>query len=523
MDAVQFSAMVAAARASLRRRAGGNPTPSVAQSTFANATWAVTADGVATAALTYTARTAASVAIPDIPVAYAVGQKLVSAALSTLSTSPGSIDNDGVDSASSTITILNTDGNPVVGFPASACVMAVTGTNNTITQPSGYTDYAGRITGSFVSTTAETKSVSWTIAGLAITETDSVTCGTPVPGAFPNEPSGFTAIAEWNNETSITAGSFTADSIPFRSLTSSSGSLGSITTTTTAIVAAAGSWTSAGLIDPASETDPASANWPQYIRLANQDAGNNGRWCLIDSMSGTTLNVTPIDGSPLVANAVPDADWTADAGWGMYEPVSSGYTGVPSIGGANVMRRFYPAGVDGGHDAGRVVATLDSTKSEVFFGGEIQHANDNTTSNNSGGNKQFFVTFGTGTERFFTNFASAENWGIYIGSTSLVTSSVPISYAAWLTHEFYVRKPSGADNDGVVRLYIEGALAVEKTDCSVGGGTFPSGNFYQAYLDMSNNGNRFPTGSDPRRIGVVSGSATSSTAWAAALYVSHPT
>jgi len=506
-----------------RRRTGllGRTSASATQSTFTSAAYTVTADGSTTDALTFTANTEAGSAAAGLPVTFTVERVFLSASLSTVSAAPGTIADDGTDAADVEVQVKDTDGYNAPGIGFAQAVLAVSGTGNTVTQPAARTDAQGRTSGSFVSTAAATKVASYTVSGLAITDTASVVVS-GTPGVWPNEPAGFTAIAEWNDDTTLSAGGFTSDGTPFRSLDSSSGSLGSITTTTSAIVAAAGSWTTAGLLDPATDPD----NTPQYIRLANQDAGNNGRWLLVTSISGTTLNVSAIDGSPLVANPTPDADWTATAGWGEYSVVTSGYTGSPTIGGTHAMERFYPAGADGGHDAGRIGCTLDSSKSEVFVGAEVQFANDSTTSTSLGGNKQLFIQTNGGSERIFSNFSATEAWNVYIGSTALTatyTASTAVTYADWITQEFYCAKPSGSDNDGVIQLYIDGALAWEKDNCSVGGGTFPSGNFYSAYIDMSNNGNRYPTGEDPRRIGVSGGAAASSTAWCAALYVSQPT
>ena len=499
----------------------GRPAPDPNASTFVSSSYTFTGDGVTTDTLTFMAETAGGSPIAGRAVTFTVERVFLSASLSDVSAAPGTIADDGVESSVIEVQVKDTDGYNAPGIGFAQTVLAVSGTGNTVTQPAARTDAAGRTSGSFVSTVAATKTGSYTVSGLAITDTvNVVVSGTP--GAWPNEPAGFTPVAEWNDDTTLSAGGFTSDGTPFRSLDSSSGSLGSITTTTSAIVAAAGSWTTAGLLDPATDPD----NTPQYIRLANQDAGNNGRWLLVTSISGTTLNVSAIDGSPLVANPTPDADWTATAGWGEYSVVTSGYTGSPTIGGTHAMERFYPAGADGGHDAGRIGCTLDSSKSEVFVGAEVQFANDSTTSTSLGGNKQLFIQTNGGSERIFSNFSATEAWNVYIGSTALTatyTASTAVTYADWITQEFYCAKPSGSDNDGVIQLYIDGALAWEKDNCSVGGGTFPSGNFYSAYIDMSNNGNRYPTGEDPRRIGVSGGAAASSTAWCAALYVSQPT
>ena len=87
--------------------------------------------------------------------------------------------------AGSTVTVTARDGlgNPVSG---ATVALAVTGTNNTITQPVGVTDASGVATGSFTSTAAESKTVSATVNGTVSviqTATVVVQAGT-VSGTF---------------------------------------------------------------------------------------------------------------------------------------------------------------------------------------------------------------------------------------------------------------------------------------------------------------------------------------------------
>lgn len=123
-----------------------------------------------------------------------------SASLSTVAASPGTIANDGLESCVVTLTVRDAAGDVVPGVAAAACVLAVSGTGNTVTQPTGVTDDNGQISGSFVSTGAATKSASFTLAGLAITQTQSVVV-TGGAIAHPNEPSGYTQFAVWDAAT----------------------------------------------------------------------------------------------------------------------------------------------------------------------------------------------------------------------------------------------------------------------------------------------------------------------------------
>jgi hypothetical protein len=104
-------------------------------------------------------------------------------------TASSEIEDNGTQPATCTIQVLNTDGNPMVGLAAANIVLAVSGTGNTVTQPTGVTNANGVISGSFVSTVAATKTVSFTVLSTAVTDTASVVVGEAEVFA-PNLPSG---------------------------------------------------------------------------------------------------------------------------------------------------------------------------------------------------------------------------------------------------------------------------------------------------------------------------------------------
>jgi galactose oxidase-like protein/invasin-like protein/Big-like domain-containing protein len=100
----------------------------------------------------------------------------VSAALSTVAASPGSI-TAGSGTSTITVTAKDANGNAISG---ATVVLAATGTGNTLTQPAATTDANGVATGSLVSTVAGAKTVSAKINGTSITQTATVTV-TPGP------------------------------------------------------------------------------------------------------------------------------------------------------------------------------------------------------------------------------------------------------------------------------------------------------------------------------------------------------
>lgn len=178
---------------------GETETPDYTGSTLTSSVFALTANGSATTTLEATVyRTVDEVATlaPNETVAYTVSRTSVSASLSSVSAT-GTITDNGTDAATCTIVVRDSNGIPLPGIPAASIVLAVSGTGNTVTQPTGVTDASGRISGSFVSTTAATKTVSWTVAGLAITETAAVVVS-GTPSLYPNEPSGMTTLVDWD-------------------------------------------------------------------------------------------------------------------------------------------------------------------------------------------------------------------------------------------------------------------------------------------------------------------------------------
>jgi hypothetical protein len=107
---------------------------------------------------------------------------------STVVSDSPTIPNDGTTSATITVTVRNTDGNP---FPNRAVTLAFVSGTGTLTQPVGTTNQQGVITGSVVSTTDNAMVIKATVLGVDITQTASVDAS----GGFrANEPVGYTQI-----------------------------------------------------------------------------------------------------------------------------------------------------------------------------------------------------------------------------------------------------------------------------------------------------------------------------------------
>jgi adhesin/invasin len=116
----------------------------------------------------------------------------ISASLSTVGAAPATF-TAGSGSATITVTVLNSTGQPVSGANV---VLASTGTQNTLVQPSAPTDANGVATGTLSSNKAELKSISATADGVAITQTAAVTVTAgPVSGTTTTVTSAPTSIA----------------------------------------------------------------------------------------------------------------------------------------------------------------------------------------------------------------------------------------------------------------------------------------------------------------------------------------
>lgn len=186
---------------------------SVGQSTFVADDYDITANSTDDAAFTVTARNQFGQPIPGLTVTITQEQISVSAANSSVSATPGTIEDDNADTCTVTITVRDGSNRPIPNIPAADVQIAVSGTGNTITQPTQPTDANGRTTASFVSNAAGTKTVSATAgpSATAITETATVSVTGPPLTGFLNQPAGHTNITFWNNESALAAEGFIVD------------------------------------------------------------------------------------------------------------------------------------------------------------------------------------------------------------------------------------------------------------------------------------------------------------------------
>lgn len=99
----------------------------------------------------------------------------------TVVASPTSIASDGVETSTITVTVRDSSG---VAVPGQLVVIAASGTGNTLVQAASLTDTNGQVTATLKSTVAETKTITATVNGDAVTDDATVTVALPAPDAI---------------------------------------------------------------------------------------------------------------------------------------------------------------------------------------------------------------------------------------------------------------------------------------------------------------------------------------------------
>ena len=126
----------------------------------------------------YTLATSSGTLVKDTSTAFTIAADGVSASLSTVTASSPITASSGTSPSTATVTAKDQFGNPIQG---SSVTLAASGTGNNVTQPVGPTDVNGVATGTLSSTVAESKTVSATIGGVAITQTAPVVVNAAAP------------------------------------------------------------------------------------------------------------------------------------------------------------------------------------------------------------------------------------------------------------------------------------------------------------------------------------------------------
>lgn len=495
---------------------GSDNVPSESLSSFSLSGYVADVSSATVLTPSVTVRNSANSPLAGKTVSYNLAVCTVDVSVSVASAFPSEIANDGIDEA--TITLQIKDAQTGAGIPdiGTSNISVVSSRTATITADTASTDSSGVIRYTMTSADAGTHTLTITVDGVVLDDHPAVVVtGTPADPSWPNEP-GYSLLAEWVDESTTTATGVRNEDIP--------GFIAVDETHLGTLTFSAGGHT----ITASNGATPWATNGISVgMMLRFTGTASNNAYFAITGISGqvATVRETTVSETATVFDCV--------SGWGDKSVVTSGPTGTPTIGGTHFIRTYYPGGVHGGHDAGRVVIDFVGTETAIFAAFEAQWASDNPVSTSSGGNKHLIINF-SGGSRFIVNFdegAAAGNWSIYggtTGSSDWGTSTGAYTLGAWTIVELQLVKPTGpSTTDGILRLWVDDVLVLERTNLQYGGSVgsdFPAGNFSNATWDASNNGNHtadHPSGQ--RYIGVDAGTEDQeSISWLSAFYVSTP-
>lgn len=182
---------------------------------------------------------------------------------------------------------------------------------------------------------------------------------------------------------------------------------------------------------------------------------------------------------------------------GFHERIEVGVPFTPNVGGPAVLHYHTDEGAPGGYGMGRIFVVLDNLR-RVYTGMNRFYPAAYPASNNS--NKIAFWNFGSTQVQLgflLGNGALPENGKLCLTLESgfgafaqKLIGSIDVSLGTQQMIE--VRMDADA---GTVEMDVDGEEAIRAS-----GITFPTGDFTTFYHENTNNGTRYPTGSDPRII-----------------------
>lgn len=204
--------------------------------------------------------------------------------------------------------------------------------------------------------------------------------------------------------------------------------------------------------------------------------------------------------------------------WGQKTVVSSGYGSAPPIGGPRVVQSTFFDNVQGGHGPGRLEYNVGANAPgtvEIYLGFIWKFAS--TFQHSPVSNKLAFI-LGTGWRTFLSygnQSPNVNNIAVTFGSSgwgadtngSEHTSVAITTNDVWRKVEWYLKLMTGGGGNGIMRLWVDGSLAAERTNL-----TTPTAAITEVYDEGEHNGD---TNDTPRLI------TPGATRWTAAFNVSR--
>lgn len=171
--------------------------------------------------------------------------------------------------------------------------------------------------------------------------------------------------------------------------------------------------------------------------------------------------------------------------------VTSGYGEPAPVGGGSVLEAVYFGGSQGGSGPGRTGFSLPGGRDELFVGMWQKFSTDYPASPVFGGNKMWFMLVGPARSylvfRERVGEPSSRYWDLALDSfqpTTGVNSNPPriVPYGVWFKLEWYMKRNTPGNADGIARVWMNGELLVNRTDL-----VFP-GSISAFYHEGTNNG-----------------------------------
>lgn len=196
-------------------------------------------------------------------------------------------------------------------------------------------------------------------------------------------------------------------------------------------------------------------------------------------------------------------DWTTHEGGGwrweganpttgaFMNVVNTGYGSAPPVGGPTVLQANFIGGTPGGFGAGRTYFPVDSD--ELFIGFWHKYEADFRASDNTGGNKIFFLI--TGPARAYLTYRDRASdvprrpYGLtmstYGPTPNVEIESNPvfaIPLGEWYKTEVYFKRNTPGNSDGILRVWFNGVQAFVYSNL-----VFPAG-ATNMYFEGTHNG-----------------------------------
>lgn len=408
-----------------------------------------------------------------------------SAANPTVTASPLTIPNDGTTPSYITVRCLDDRGEPMQGLAAANVVIAVSGSSNTVTQPTGFTDANGDITGSFVSSLGEAKTASATILGTAVTDTASITVSNDLLafGAGPNAPT-------WASETDYVAQTFdspipssegTQDAAGWYWLNGDRASVANydpVLVTYPVVATPIGTRTVMksrwpGQRNLLSALDAVTDSWPcknadqsVYVRVSGAFVGT----VTFEHSDDNGASWTPQSLTVRVGGGATGSSTSVIGTWGAF-PGATGRLVRCRMSSYTSGSATVDIGRGGSATSARARAGTFSANQTKLYHRELLYISPTFDNNGNVGVKMAFFR-SPGSQNHYWNLTEDGRERVYVGlqntavgpTTSVTGADDTMPRGEWLDMEYVIIANTGDNSDGVLQVWVNNVQVIDRDD-----------------------------------------------------------